>query len=150
MKRIAILGSTGSVGRNALEIISNHRDQCKVVALTAGKNIGLMEEQIQSFSPEVVAVADEAAARDLRSRMQKHATSILSGHDGVTEVAGYRGSEFVLSAIVGAAGLIPTISAIQAGKTIGLANKEALVMAGGVVTDGAKKNGGRVFFVCKA
>ncbi len=145
MKRITILGSTGSVGRNALEIISNHRDQFKVVALTAGKNIGLIEEQIQSFSPEVVAVADEAAARDLRSRMQKHAPSILSGHDGVTEVAGYRGSEFVLSAIVGAAGLIPTISAIQAGKTIGLANKEALVMAGRIVTDEAKKSGVRIF-----
>src|SRR3990172_7858779 len=145
MKRITILGSTGSVGRNALEIISNHREQFKVVGLTAGKNIDLIEEQIQSFSPEVVAVADEAAARDLRSRMRKHAPSILSGHEGVTEVAGYGGSEFVLSAIVGAAGLVPTISAIRAGKTIGLANKEALVMAGRIVTEEAKKSGVRIF-----
>jgi 1-deoxy-D-xylulose-5-phosphate reductoisomerase len=145
MKRITILGSTGSVGRNALEIISNHREQFKVVGLTAGKNVDLIKEQISSFSPEVVAVADEAAARELQNSMRGHAPSILSGHDGVAEVAGYRGSEFVLSAIVGAAGLVPTISAIRAGKTIGLANKEALVMAGRIVTEEAKKSGVRIF-----
>ena len=115
MKRITILGSTGSIGRNALEIISKHRDRFKVVALTAGKNIDLIEEQIMSFSPEVVAVADTAAARELKNRMRRHTPSVLSGHEGVVEVAGYKDSEFVLSAIVGAAGLIPTISAIQAG-----------------------------------
>jgi 1-deoxy-D-xylulose-5-phosphate reductoisomerase len=145
MKRITILGSTGSIGRNALEIVSNYRSRFKVVALTAGKNIDLIEEQIKSFSPEVVAVADEAAARKLRSRMGGRVPSILSGHEGVAEVAGYEGSEFVLSAIVGAAGLIPTISAIRSGKTIGLANKEALVMAGRIVTEEAKKSGVRIF-----
>ena len=141
MKRITILGSTGSVGRNALEIVSNHRDRFRVVALTAGKNVDLIEEQIKSFSPEVIAVADEAAAKELRRRIGKHASSlkILSGHDGVAEAASYGGSDFVLSAIVGAAGLIPTISAIRSGKTIGLANKEALVMAGKIVTEEAKK-----------
>jgi len=141
MKRITILGSTGSVGRNALEIVSNHRDRFRVVALTAGKNVDLIEEQIKSFSPEVIAVADEAAAKELRRRIGKHASSlkILSGHDGVAEAASYGGSDFVLSAIVGAAGLMPTISAIRSGKTIGLANKEALVMAGKIVTEEAKK-----------
>ncbi len=145
MKRITILGSTGSIGKNALEIVSNYRNRFKVVALTAGKNINLIEEQIKSFSPEVVAVADEAAAMELRSRMGGHVPSILSGHEGVAEAASYKGSEFVLSAIVGAAGLIPTISAIRSGKTIGLANKEALVMAGRIVTEEAKKSGVRIF-----
>jgi 1-deoxy-D-xylulose-5-phosphate reductoisomerase len=145
MKRITILGSTGSIGRNALEIVSNYRSRFKVVALTAGKNIDLIEEQIRSFSPEVVAVADEAAARELRNRIGRHSPSILSGRDGVAEVASYHGSEFVLSAIIGAAGLIPTISAIRSGKTIGLANKEALVMAGRIVTEEAKKSGVRIF-----
>jgi 1-deoxy-D-xylulose-5-phosphate reductoisomerase len=142
MKRITILGSTGSVGRNALDIISGHRNRFKAVALTAGKNVDLIEEQIKSFSPKVVAVADETSARELRRRIGRHASSlkILSGHDGVAEAASYKGSDFVLSAIVGAAGLIPTISAIRSGKTIGLANKEALVMAGRIVTEEAKKS----------
>lgn len=141
MKRITILGSTGSVGRNALDIVSNHRDRFKVVALTAGRNVALLVEQIKSFSPEVVAVADETAAKELQKRIVRHVPSlkILSGHDGVAEVASYEGSDFVLSAIVGAAGLIPTISAIRSGKMIGLANKEALVMAGKIVTEEAKK-----------
>lgn len=141
MKRITILGSTGSVGRNALDIVSNHRDRFKVVALTAGRNVALLVEQIKSFSPEVVAVADETAAKELQKRIVRHVPflKILSGHDGVAEVASYEGSDFVLSAIVGAAGLIPTISAIRSGKMIGLANKEALVMAGKIVTEEAKK-----------
>ena len=145
MKRVTILGSTGSVGRNALEIVSNHRDRFKVVALTAGKNIDLIEEQVKTFSPEIVAVADEAAAGELRRRMRGRAPSILSGQNGVAEAASYKGSEFVLSAIVGSAGLIPTIAAIRSGKTIGLANKEALVMAGRIVTDEAQKSGVRIF-----
>ncbi len=146
MKRITILGSTGSVGRKALDIVSTYRDLFRVVALTAGRNVDLFEEQVKSFSPEIVAVADEAAARELRRRIEGHRPSlkILSGHDGIAEAARYEGSEFVLSAIVGAAGLIPTISAIRAGKTIGLANKEALVMAGRIVTEEAKKSGVRI------
>ena len=147
MKRITILGSTGSVGRNALDIVSRYRERFKVTALTAGSNIDLLEEQIISFSPEVVAVADEAAAMELQKRMgKKHASSleILSGHDGVTEAATHEESDFVLSAIVGAVGLVPTISAIRSKKTIGLANKEALVMAGRVVTEESKKYGVRI------
>jgi 1-deoxy-D-xylulose-5-phosphate reductoisomerase len=147
MKRVTILGSTGSIGRNALEIVSNHRDRFKVVALAAGKNVDLIEEQIESFSPEIVAIFDEEAARELRKRVGRHAPSlrILSGQDGVAETASYEGSEFVLSAIVGAAGLVPTIAAIRSGKTIGLANKEALVMAGRIVIEEAKKSGVRIF-----
>ncbi len=146
MKRVTILGSTGSVGSNALDIISRHKDRFKVVVLTAGGNIDLLEKQIKSFSPEIVAVASEPAAKELQKRIGRHFSplEILSGHDGVAKAASYEGSDFVLSAIVGAAGLIPTMLAIRSGKTIGLANKEALVMGGRIVTEEAKKYGVRI------
>jgi 1-deoxy-D-xylulose-5-phosphate reductoisomerase len=147
MKRLTILGSTGSIGRSALDIVSSHRDLFRVAALTAGNNIDLLEKQIKSFSPDVVAVADEGAARDLRRTIGKKMASsleILSGGDGISQAAAYAGSDFVLSAIVGAAGLAPTLSAIRSGKTIGLANKEALVMAGGIVMREAKTYGSRI------
>ncbi len=147
MKRITILGSTGSVGRNALEIISSHRSRFKVAALTAGNNIDLLEKQVRSFSPELVAVADDLAARKLQKRLRAKPISsleILSGRDGIAEAAAYKDSDFVLSAIVGAAGLVPTLSAIRSKKTIGLANKEALVMAGRIVIEESKKYGVRI------
>jgi len=141
IKRLTILGSTGSIGRSALDIISRHRDLFRIVALTAGENINLLEEQIKTFSPEVVAVADKKAAKELQRRLGRKNPSLrmLSGNDGVAEAASSNNSDFVLSAIVGAAGLIPTMSAIRSGKTIGLANKETLVMAGRIVTEEAKK-----------
>jgi len=147
MKRITILGSTGSVGRNALKIISSHRDRFKVVVLTAGNNIDLLEKQVKSFSPELVAVADDVAAGKLQKRLGGKPISslqILSGRDGIAEAAAYKDSDFVLSAIVGAAGLVPTLSAIRSKKTIGLANKEALVMAGRIVIEESKKYGVRI------
>lgn len=147
MRYITILGSTGSVGRNALDIVSHHKDQFKVVVLAARNNVDLIEKQIKSFSPEVVALADEGAARELQQRIgRRYASSlqILSGQDGITGAAAYKKSDFVLSAIVGAAGLVPTISAIRSGKTIGLANKEALVMAGSIIIEEAKKYGAKI------
>jgi 1-deoxy-D-xylulose-5-phosphate reductoisomerase len=147
MKRITILGSTGSIGRSALEIVSGYRDRFKVSALTAGNNVALLEKQIKSFSPEVVAVAGEESARELRRMLGKKIASslkILCGQDGVAGAAAYEGPEFVLSAIVGAAGLIPTLSAIRAGKTIGIANKEALVMAGSIMMAESKKYGSKI------
>jgi 1-deoxy-D-xylulose-5-phosphate reductoisomerase len=144
MKRITILGSTGSVGRSALDIVSNHRAWFKVAALTAGNNVDLLEKQIKYFSPEVVALADETAAKELQKRIGRQYASplqILAGLDGIVAAATYKDSDFVLSAIVGAAGLIPTISAVRSGKTIGLANKEALVMAGRIMTEESKKYG---------
>lgn len=147
MKRLTILGSTGSVGRNALDIVSRHMNWFKVAVLTAGSNVALLEKQIRTFSPELVALADEKAAEELTKRLGKrHASSlhILSGYKGVTEAAAYNNSDFVLSAIVGSAGLAPTLSAIHAGKTIGLANKESLVMAGDMVIDASKKHGASI------
>jgi 1-deoxy-D-xylulose-5-phosphate reductoisomerase len=147
MKRVAIIGSTGSIGRNALDFIGRHRDAFRVTVLTAGKNIALLEKQIHSFLPEIVAVADRSAAGELQKRIGKKMAStltILSGQDGVAWAAAYKRSDVVLSAIVGAAGLMPTLAAIRAGKTIGLANKEALVMAGRIVMREAKKYGSKI------
>jgi len=147
MKRISILGSTGSIGRSALDIVSRHSDEFRIAALTAGNNIALLDKQIRSFSPEVVAVAGETAARELRRRIGKKIAAslkILAGQDGIAEAAAYKNAEFVLSAIVGAAGLIPTLSAIRSGKTVGLANKEALVMAGRILIREAKRHGSKI------
>jgi len=145
MKRLTILGSTGSIGTNALDIVGTHRDLFRVAVLTAGNNVALLEKQIKSFSPEVVAVSDESAARELKRRVgKKSGLEILSGQTGIAYAAAYDGSDIVLSAIVGAAGLIPTLSAIRSGKVIGLANKEALVMAGRIVMSEARKYGSKI------
>jgi 1-deoxy-D-xylulose-5-phosphate reductoisomerase len=147
IKRITILGSTGSIGRNALDIVSRNMNRFKVSVLTARNNVDLLEKQIKAFSPDVVALADEKAARELRKRLGKrHASSlrILSGNKGVIEASAYDNSDFVLSAIVGSAGLAPTLSAIHAGKSIGLANKESLVMAGEMVMEASKKHRVRI------
>lgn len=142
MKRITILGSTGSIGRSALEVISSYKDRFKVVALTAKSNINLLKKQIYDFSPEIVAVENRESACKLKKALGKknNYIKVLAGTEGVLHVAGYDKTDFVLSAIVGSAGLFPTLTAIKAGKTIGLANKEALVMAGNIVMLEAKKN----------
>jgi 1-deoxy-D-xylulose-5-phosphate reductoisomerase len=142
MKRITILGSTGSIGQSTLDVVGRNSDAFKVVALTAGRNIDLFERQIRSFAPEVVAVADARAADALGKRV--NGVEILSGPEGINQVAAYVESDFVLSSIVGAAGLMPTVAAIRAGKEIGLANKESLVMAGEIVMGEAKRSGVRI------
>jgi 1-deoxy-D-xylulose-5-phosphate reductoisomerase len=142
MKRIAILGSTGSIGRSAIDILSGHRDRFRVTVLTAGKNVALLDKQMESFTPELVAVADKEAEKELKRRIGKKrasASKILSGQDGIAAAAAYEDSDFVLSAIVGAAGLSPTLSAVHAGKTIGLANKESLVAAGRILMSESKR-----------
>ena len=142
MKRLAILGSTGSIGRSALDVVAEHKEDFKVVGLTAGKNIDLLARQIRTFNPEIVAVADRKDADRLRDRII--GPHIDFGVDGIRRVASYKKSDLVISSIVGAAGLIPTIAAIEAGKDVGLANKEALVMAGEIVMKKARKNKVRI------
>ncbi len=143
MKRIVILGSTGSIGRMALDVISKHRDKFTVVGLAAGSNIELLEEQIKSFGPEIIAVADEGRALKLGKRLgRKH--EIYTGSEGLRAVAAYDKSDFVLSAIVGFSGLMPTIHAIRSGKVIGLANKETLVIAGSIVMEEARTHGAKI------
>lgn len=143
MKRIVILGSTGSIGKNALDVISRHRDRFSVVGLSAGSNIDLLEEQINIFKPQVVAVVDEKSAVELRRRIAR-GTEVLSGEEGINNVAAFEDSDFVLSSIVGFSGLAPTLSAVRAGKIVGLANKESLVTAGAIVMKEAEHYGSKI------
>lgn len=143
MKRIVILGSTGSIGRMALDVISRHREKFVVVGLAAGKNIGLLEEQVKVFAPGIVAVAEEESADKLRVRLGGK-TKVLAGREGIEAVATLDMADFVLSAMVGFNGLIPTLQAIRAGKIIGLANKETLVSAGSIVMAEAKAYGATI------
>ncbi len=142
MKKITVLGSTGSIGCSALDVIGRNGDSFRIVGLTAGRNTELLARQIKAFSPAIVAVADRRAADALARKVK--GPEILWGPDGIDSVAAHPAADLVISSIVGSAGLMPTISAIRAGKTIGLANKEALVMAGEVVMGEAKKYRARI------
>ena len=145
MKQIAILGSTGSIGRNALDLIAAHPDRYRVAALAAGRNIELLAEQVERFRPEAVAVQDGGPADDLRARIPAGLkTQVLHGPEGVARVAALDGVDIVISAITGAAGLEPTVAAVRAGKDVALANKETLVMAGDLVMREAAERGVRV------
>ena len=130
MKKLIILGSTGSIGVQALEVAE--RNGYKVTALAAGKNTELLEKQARKFKPDIVAVSDKTAANDLKTRLKDTSVKVLSGEEGVCAAAQYEG-DIVLNAIVGIAGLKPTLAAIDAGKTIALANKETLVAGGEIV-----------------
>lgn len=133
-KNISLLGSTGSIGRNVLEVVRQHPGRFKVVGLAAGRNIELLKEQIEEFTPELVSVGDPTLAGELiQSLPPAWHERILSGQSGNERVATIPSARMVVSAIVGAAGLTPTLAAIRAGKDIGLANKETLVMAGELV-----------------
>ncbi|MBI5057903.1 MAG: 1-deoxy-D-xylulose-5-phosphate reductoisomerase [Nitrospirae bacterium] len=139
MKRLSILGSTGSIGRNTIEVVNNHPDKFKVVGLAARNNIELLESQIRTFKPKVVAVYDESAAAVLKKKDLR--VEVLTGERGLIEVATLNDTDVVVSAIVGSDGLVPTHEAIKAGKDIALANKEVLVMAGGLIIAEAAKRG---------
>ena len=139
MKNISILGSTGSIGTQTLEV-ADITNEYKISALTAHKNVSLMEEQIRKYKPVVVCMTDENSAKDLKVRVKDTNTKVLSGIDGVCECASLSEVETVVTAIVGIAGLKPTMSAIKAGKRIALANKETLVTAGEIVMSAAKEN----------
>ena len=141
MKKLIILGSTGSIGTQALEVA--RRDGYKVTALAAGSNIELLEKQAREFSPDIVAVFNEKAAEDLKIKLKDTDISVLSGVEGVCKAACADG-DIVLNAIVGIAGLKPTLAAIEAGKDIALANKETLVTGGELVKKAAKEKGVKI------
>ncbi len=145
MKRLAILGSTGSIGVSTLEIVAEHPDCFRVTALTAGRNLALLEEQINRFSPEIVAVPDEENAKRLRERIAADGPQILFGTAGLIACARESQANMVVSAIVGAAGLEPTLAAVKAGLDVALANKETLVVAGELVMSALKSSGGKLF-----
>jgi 1-deoxy-D-xylulose-5-phosphate reductoisomerase len=140
VKRLAILGSTGSIGANTLDIVRQFPDQFKVVGLAAGLNIGLLKEQILRFRPQVVSVLDKGLAETLQKELASSSVEILHGVEGLIHVATHPDADQVVSALVGAVGLIPTLSAIKTGKAIALANKESLVMAGKIVMEEARAN----------
>jgi 1-deoxy-D-xylulose-5-phosphate reductoisomerase len=142
MKRITILGSTGSIGLNALDVIGRSPEKYMAVALTAGRNVDLLTKQVEEFRPVGVAVLEEGLADILRTRLDKNsATKVLFGTEGFVHMATLEEVDTVVSAMTGAAGLVPTYAAIEAGKNIALANKETLVMAGPLIVDEAKKRG---------
>ena len=138
MKKIAILGSTGSIGTQTLEVVRNNRD-IKVVALAAGSNIRLLEQQIREFRPKLAAVWSEENAKQLRLMVRDLPTKIVWGMEGLLEVAQIPESEILVTAIVGMIGIRPTVAAIRAGKNIALANKETLVTAGHIIMPLAKE-----------
>ena len=138
--RIAILGSTGSVGVQALDLISRFPDRFEVVALAARRNVALLAEQALKFRPRLAALVDPEGRAELSSRCAPLGIETAAGEEGLLRVAAHPEADRVISAIVGAAGLQPTLWAIQAGKTVALANKETLVMAGDLMLREVERN----------
>lgn len=140
MKKIGILGSTGSIGTQTLEIVRSNPD-LQVIALAAGSNVSLMEQQVREFHPMLAVMGSEEAATDLKNRIADTDTRVSAGMEGMLELAILPQMEVLLTAIVGMIGIRPTIAAIKAGKTIALANKETLVTAGHIIMPLAKEKG---------
>ena len=140
MKHVAIIGSTGSIGTQTLEIARWNQD-IKICALSAGRNIDLLEKQAREFRPEIVGLWDEKLADELRDRLKDMDIRVVSGMDGLIEIAEYKTSDILVTAIVGMIGIRPTVAAIKAGKDIALANKETLVTAGHIIMPLAKEKG---------
>jgi len=144
MKRISILGSTGSIGRSTLSVVETYPERFEVIALAAGRNIEAAFEQARRWKPQLLSVADEQDAETLRTQLRKAGLagiSIVHGSAGTVQVASHAETDFVVSAIVGVAGLEATYEAVRAGKTVGLANKECLVAAGELITAEARRQG---------
>ncbi len=145
MKRIVILGSTGSIGSSTLDVVSRFPDRFQIVGLAAGSNDQILEDQIRTFQPKVVALSCPDAAKRLRARVGNVQVEVLDGEPGLCEVARFPQCDLVISAIVGGAGLKPTLSAIRAGRQVALANKEPMVMAGQLMQQEAHKHGVTIF-----
>lgn len=139
-KRITVLGSTGSIGTQTLEVIGNHPGEFELIAITAGRNTDLLTEQAFKYSPKFVVIADETKYRYVRDALSSTSIRVMTGNKSLYEVAGESDADMVVTAMVGYAGLEPTIEALKAGKDIALANKETLVVAGEHITQLAKRN----------
>ena len=142
-RKIAVLGSTGSIGTQTLEVVRNNRD-IQVTALAAGKNAAALERQIREFRPQMACLWEEAAARELKERVRDLDVRVVWGMDGLVEAAAGTDAQMVVTAVVGMIGLRPTIAAMEAGKDIALANKETLVTAGHLIMPLAKEKGVRI------
>ncbi len=143
MKSITLLGATGSIGTQTLDIVAEHPDKFRIVGLAAGSNVELFAQQIRQFQPEIVAIRDASKLEELRAAIADLTPQpiLLAGEAGVVEVARYGDAESVVTGIVGCAGLLPTIAAIESGKDIALANKETLIAGGPVVLPLVQKHG---------
>lgn len=141
MKNVTVMGSTGSIGTQTLDIIRDHKDELRAAALTANSSVDLIEQQALEFAPKLVAMYDEAAARELEGRLSGKGIKVVSGMEGLIEAATLSDSDIVLTAMVGMIGIRPTIAAIKAGKDIALANKETLVCAGHIIMPLIKEYG---------
>ncbi|HEX9860669.1 MAG TPA: 1-deoxy-D-xylulose-5-phosphate reductoisomerase [Nitrospirota bacterium] len=141
MKKLSVLGSTGSIGVSTLDVVGRFPGRFAVKALACGGNIGLMEEQVLRFRPDVVSVSDKKSADLLKARLKGTGTKVVHGVKGAVEVATHPETGMVVSSIVGGAGLVPTMAAVEAGKDIALANKETLVMAGSLFMSAVKEKG---------
>lgn len=144
MENIAILGSTGSIGQNTLDVVSHMRDKFNVVGLVAGRNFNLLCEQVKMFGPEIVALEREEDAEEFQRLCGNLSCQISSGKDGAEEVARYASNDIIVSAITGIDGLSPTLAAVQSGKKIALANKESMVVAGFLIREEARKHGAKI------
>ena len=143
MKNVVILGSTGSIGTQSLEVIEE-KEGFSVLAISGNSNIELLENQARKFKPKFVVMPDEKKASELKIKLKDEKVSVLSGKESLEEIAALPEADTVITGIVGIAGLLPTLSAVGAGKRIGLANKETLVTAGDIVMDSAKKTGAEI------
>lgn len=141
MKKIAILGSTGSIGTQTLDVVREHSDELQVVALAAGSNKERLKEQIKEFHPKLVSLSDEKKAQELKEELAGEQVEVVCGMEGLIEVAGADSADDVVTAVVGMMGILPTMEAIKKGKDIALANKETLVTAGHLIIPMAKEYG---------
>ncbi len=143
MKAITLLGSTGSIGTQTLDILESHPEDFRLVGIAAGNNVELLAQQVRQFRPEIVAICNESKLAELKAALASldPQPMILAGDDGVVEVARYGDAEAVVTGIVGCAGLLPTLAAIEAGKDIALANKETLIAGGPAVLPLVEKHG---------
>ena len=145
MKKIAILGSTGSIGTQTLDVVREHSDELQVVALAAGTNKERLKEQIKEFHPKLVSLSDEKKAQELKEELAGEQVEVVCGMEGLIEVAGVDSADVVVTAVVGMMGILPTMEAIKKGKDIALANKETLVTAGHLIIPMAKEYGVSIF-----
>ncbi len=140
MRNIAILGSTGSIGRNTLEIVDNLSQKFRVVGLAAGRNLELLWKQVEKFRPKIVSLEREEEAKELEQRARHMSLNVVYGQEGAEEVAGFEENDIVVSAITGIKGLRPTLAAVESGKKVALANKESMVAAGALIQSKVRKS----------
>jgi 1-deoxy-D-xylulose-5-phosphate reductoisomerase len=145
MKRVTILGSTGSIGRNALNVIDNCEDQFSVIGLSANRNSQLLVEQAKKYQPKFVSIIDSEGADYVEQKLRSFDVIILKGREGLLELASYENNDLLLNALVGTSGMEPTINAIRSKVDVALSNKESLVMAGSIINELATRNGVKIF-----